>query len=575
MAFLDDKDMRPIGDIFSDVASRRKSAIALSFEGKSIPFGHLLRDVKILARFIRDNTKDGDRVAVFLPNLPQFVIAYFATLFAGRIFVPISLLSIFDSLRQNEDPNTIEPTAKIIHQLIDSHPTIIITVDFLYPLLSKIKFDWLPMFIATSPGDYLPMHVLPVYLAMAKWQNKLVNIPPTCERFKEIISRGIEMSAVPVDQDSVAIIQYSGGTTGDQKGVMLTHRNLVANLWQIRDLIDPWVKDDNEVMLGIIPFFHIYGLSVCINVALLGLQSRLVIMPQFLPKKVVENIENYKVTIFPSVSIMLALITELNINLRKKLRSLRLCVVGAGPIGQSVVDRFLEVSDVKILRAYGQSEASPGISSCLPSDVQPNQIKWAMIGRLLPDIECRIIGDNGDEVSDGQMGNIWISGPNIMLGYWGNVGATDRVRRVIDGVVWLDTGDMGMMMPIDGHRKLFFVDRESDMIKKNGIKVFPSTIERSIMTYTGVSEVSVFGVPDDATGEEVIAVVTLSPGQKYDRAIASRILEHCRRIAESRLHIPKELIVLGNDEFNRFKNPIGKVDKRNLREFIKTRLGVG
>ena len=573
MAFLDDKDMRPIGDIFSDVASRRKSAIALSFEGKSISFGHLLRDVKILARFIRDNTKDGDRVAVFLPNLPQFVIAYFATLFAGRIFVPISLLSIFDSLRQNEDPNTIEPTAKIIHQLIDS--TIIITVDFLYPLLSKIKFDWLPMFIATSPGDYLPMHVLPVYLAMAKWQNKLVNIPPTCERFKEIISRGIEMSAVPVDQDSVAIIQYSGGTTGDQKGVMLTHRNLVANLWQIRDLIDPWVKDDNEVMLGIIPFFHIYGLSVCINVALLGLQSRLVIMPQFLPKKVVENIENYKVTIFPSVSIMLALITELNINLRKKLRSLRLCVVGAGPIGQSVVDRFLEVSDVKILRAYGQSEASPGISSCLPSDVQPNQIKWAMIGRLLPDIECRIIGDNGDEVSDGQMGNIWISGPNIMLGYWGNVGATDRVRRVIDGVVWLDTGDMGMMMPIDGHRKLFFVDRESDMIKKNGIKVFPSTIERSIMTYTGVSEVSVFGVPDDATGEEVIAVVTLSPGQKYDRAIASRILEHCRRIAESRLHIPKELIVLGNDEFNRFKNPIGKVDKRNLREFIKTRLGVG
>jgi len=567
--------MRPIGDIFSDVASRRKSAIALSFEGKSISFGHLLRDVKILARFIRDNTKDGDRVAVFLPNLPQFVIAYFATLFAGRIFVPISLLSIFDSLRQNEDPNTIEPTAKIIHQLIDSHPTIIITVDFLYPLLSKIKFDWLPMFIATSPGDYLPMHVLPVYLAMAKWQNKLVNIPPTCERFKEIISRGIEMSAVPVDQDSVAIIQYSGGTTGDQKGVMLTHRNLVANLWQIRDLIDPWVKDDNEVMLGIIPFFHIYGLSVCINVALLGLQSRLVIMPQFLPKKVVENIENYKVTIFPSVSIMLALITELNINLRKKLRSLRLCVVGAGPIGQSVVDRFLEVSDVKILRAYGQSEASPGISSCLPSDVQPNQIKWAMIGRLLPDIECRIIGDNGDEVSDGQMGNIWISGPNIMLGYWGNVGATDRVRRVIDGVVWLDTGDMGMMMPIDGHRKLFFVDRESDMIKKNGIKVFPSTIERSIMTYTGVSEVSVFGVPDDATGEEVIAVVTLSPGQKYDRAIASRILEHCRRIAESRLHIPKELIVLGNDEFNRFKNPIGKVDKRNLREFIKTRLGVG
>ena len=575
MAFLDDKDMRPIGDIFSDVASRRKSAIALSFEGKSISFGHLLRDVKILARFIRDNTKDGDRVAVFLPNLPQFVIAYFATLFAGRIFVPISLLSIFDSLRQNEDPNTIEPTAKIIHQLIDSHPTIIITVDFLYPLLSKIKFDWLPMFIATSPGDYLPMHVLPVYLAMAKWQNKLVNIPPTCERFKEIISRGIEMSAVPVDQDSVAIIQYSGGTTGDQKGVMLTHRNLVANLWQIRDLIDPWVKDDNEVMLGIIPFFHIYGLSVCINVALLGLQSRLVIMPQFLPKKVVENIENYKVTIFPSVSIMLALITELNINLRKKLRSLRLCVVGAGPIGQSVVDRFLEVSDVKILRAYGQSEASPGISSCLPSDVQPSQIKWAMIGRLLPDIECKIIGENGDEVSDGQMGNIWISGPNIMLGYWGNVGATDRVRRVIDGVVWLDTGDMGMMMPIDGHRKLFFVDRESDMIKKNGIKVFPSTIERSIMTYTGVSEVSVFGVPDDATGEEVIALVTLSPGQKYDRAIASRILEHCRRIAESRLHIPKELIVLGNDEFNRFKNPIGKVDKRNLREFIKTRLGVG
>ena len=566
--------MRPIGDIFSDVASRRKSAIALSFEGKSISFGHLLRDVKILARFIRDNTKDGDRVAVFLPNLPQFVIAYFATLFAGRIFVPISLLSIFDSLRQNEDPNTIEPTAKIIHQLIDSHPTIIITVDFLYPLLSKIKFDWLPMFIATSPGDYLPMHVLPVYLAMAKWQNKLVNIPPTCERFKEIISRGIEMSAVPVDQDSVAIIQYSGGTTGDQKGVMLTHRNLVANLWQIRDLIDPWVKDDNEVMLGIIPFFHIYGLSVCINVALLGLQSRLVIMPQFLPKKVVENIENYKVTIFPSVSIMLALITELNINLRKKLRSLRLCVVGAGPIGQSVVDRFLEVSDVKILRAYGQSEASPGISSCLPSDVQPNQIKWAMIGRLLPDIECRIIGDNGDEVSDGQMGNIWISGPNIMLGYWGNVGATDRVRRVIDGVVWLDTGDMGMMMPIDGHRKLFFVDRESDMIKKNGIKVFPSTIERSIMTYTGVSEVSVFGVPDDAMGEEVIAVVTLSPGQKYDRAIASRILEHCRRIAENRLHIPKELIVLDSDEFNRFKNPIGKVDKRSLREFIKTKLGV-
>ena len=574
MAFLDDKDMRPIGDIFSDVALRRKSAIALSFEGKSMSFGHLLRDVKILAKFIRDNTKDGDRVAVFLPNSPQFVITYFATLFAGRIFVPISLLSIFDSLRQNKDPNTIEPTAKIIHQLIDSRPAIIITVDFLYPLLSKIKFDWLPMFITTSLGDYLPMHVLPVYLAMAKWQNKLVNIPPTCERFKEIISRGVEMNAVPVDQDSVAIIQYSGGTTGDQKGVMLTHRNLVANLWQIRDLIDPWVKDDNEVMLGVIPFFHIYGLSVCINVALLGLQSRLVIMPQFLPKKVVENIENYKVTIFPSVSIMLALITELNINLRKKLRSLRLCVVGAGPIGQSVVDRFLEVSDVKILRAYGQSEASPGISSCLPSDVQPSQIKWAMIGRLLPDIECKIIGENGDEVSDGEMGNIWISGPNIMLGYWGNVGATDRVRRVIDGVVWLDTGDMGMMMPIDGHRKLFFVDRESDMIKKNGIKVFPSTIERSIMTYTGVSEVSVFGVPDDATGEEVIAVVTLSPGQKYDRAIASRILEHCRRIAENRLHIPKELIVLDSDEFNRFKNPIGKVDKRSLREFIKTKLGV-
>jgi len=572
MAFLDDKDTRPIGDIFSDVALRRKSAIALSFEGKSMSFGHLLRDVKVLARFIRDNTKDGDRVAVFLPNLPQFVIAYLATLFAGRIFVPISLLSIFDSLRQNEDPNTIEPTAKIIHQLIDSHPTIIITVDFLYPLLSKIKFDWLPMFITTSPGDYLPMHVLPVYLAMARWQNKLVDIPPTCERFKEIISRGIEMSAVPVDQDSVAVIQYSGGTTGDQKGVMLTHRNLVANLWQIRDLIDPWVKDGNEVTLGVIPFFHIYGLSVCINLALLGLQSKLVIMPQFLPKKVAENIENYKVTIFPGVSIMLALITELNIDLKRKLRSLRLCVVGAGPISQSVADRFLEVSDVKILRAYGQSEASPGISSCLPSDVQPGQIEWAMIGRLLPDIECKIVDESGNEVSDGQTGNIWISGPNVMLGYWHNMEATNKVRKNIDGVVWLDTGDMGMMMLIDGIRKLFFVDRESDMIKKNGVKVFPSNIERSIMAYVGVSEVSVFGVPDDATGEEVIAVVTLSPGQKYDRAVAARILEHCRKIAENRLHVPKEVIILDNDEFNKFKNPIGKVDKRSLREFIKTKL---
>ncbi len=470
--------------------------------------------------------RKGDRVALMLPNCPQFVVAFYGAMRIGAI--PVNTNPMYVSREMRE-------------QFEDSGCETVVLLDQFYPRLREIHAATrVRRVIVVDVAESLPWHArLLVRLAQAR-KGERVGVPAETDTywFRDLV-RAYPPTPPGADlkPSDVALLQYTGGTTGTPKAAMLTHRNLVANSLQAGAWF-PRAVQGREIFLGAIPFFHVYGLTSVLLFGV-GVGAEMVIVPRPRPVDIVLHaIQRFRATLFPGVPTLYAAINEHPRVKEYDLRSGALCVSGAAPLPREVFERFEALTGGRLVEGYGLTETSP-FTHCTPLF---GERRPASIGLPLPDTDARIVDmTSGEPLPPGEEGELEVRGPQVMLGYWGRPEETAEVFH--DG--WLRTGDVARMDP-DG----FFhvVDRRKDMIDASGFKVLPREVEEVLLMHPKVREAVVAGVPDAYRGETVKAFVVLKPGES---ATGEEIVEFCRlhlaafkvpRKVEFRSELPKSLV---------------------------------
>jgi long-chain acyl-CoA synthetase len=483
----------------------------------------------------------GDRIAIMLPNLPQTIIAYFGILKAGAYVVQINPLYVGPEIAQ---------------QLTDSGAQTLVTLDQFYPKVQPLM-DRTPLkrLILTSIRDYLPWLKRLLYPLKARGQGQaqeVKRVPPLYD-FRRLLKKApVGSPRVNVSPDDIAILQYTGGTTGIPKGVMLSHRNLVTNAVQCRHWLQT-LREGEEVFLGVLPFFHVYGMTACQNLSML-IGGTIVLLPRFQVDEVLKTISAERVTAFPGIPAMYLAVNSHPKAAEYNLSSVRLCISGAGPLYAEVQDRFEKLTGSRLVEGYGLTEAGP-VTHCNPI-AGPRHSRC--IGLPLPDTDARVVEpETGSFVlGTGEIGELQVKGPQIMRGYWNQTSETAGALK--NG--WLCTGDLVKM---DDEGFFYVQDRKKDMIKTGGMNVYPREIDECLCQHHKVKEACVIGIPQDLRGEKIKAFVVLKEGEQ---ASAAELLEHCRqRLAKFK--VPKQI------EFRTElpKTLVGKVLRRVLLEEERSR----
>jgi len=517
----------PLHQLLIDTARRFPDRAALQFYGRRISYRQFdaLTD-RFAQALLRLGVRKGERVAIMLPNCPQAVIAYFGALKAGAWVVATNPLYV---------------GAEIAHQMTDAGAETIVALDLFYPRINEVQ-DRTPLkrIILTAVSDYLPWLKRMLYPLKARRQGQLIEverIPPIYD-FRSLIEEAPpEPPPVNVTSDDIALLQYTGGTTGIPKGAMLTHRNLVANAVQCRWWLHR-LREGEEVFLGVLPLFHIYGMTTCQNLALL-IGGTLVLLPRFQPDEVLKAIAAHRPTAFPGIPAMyLALINHQKVG-EYDLTSIRFCISGAGPLFAEVQERFEKLTGARLIEGYGLTEAGP-VTHCNPIVGRRNS---RCIGLPVPDTDARMVDlETGRLVTaPGETGELQVKGPQVMRGYWNQ--AAETTAALQDG--WLATGDLVRM---DEEGFFYILDRKKDMIKSGGMNVYPREVDECLCQHPKVKEACVIGIPQELRGEKIKAFVVLKEGEQ---ATAAEILEHCRqrmanfkvpRLVEFRRELPKTLV---------------------------------
>jgi len=492
--------------------------------------------------------QQGDRVAIALPNIPQYPIAFYGALRAGAVAVPT---------------NPLYTGREMQHQLADSGARFIVMMDEFYPTVRSVRAETaLENVILTSPADYLPplLHTLyPLSQLRAKRQephltNKELHEDKTLHSMSEMLvphtKKGIELFNLPAlsSGDDLAVLQYTGGTTGLSKGAMLTHRNLLANAMQTRNWT-PQVRDAAEVSLCVAPFFHSYGLTVGMNLSILA-AATMVLLPRFKSADVLKAIRQYRPTLFPGIPTMyLAIMREAGKH-TEQLSSIKFCISGAAPLPAKIQHDFEEATHGRLVEGYGLSEAAP-VTHCNPLT---DNCRNGSIGLPLPDVDSAILDQvTGKPLPTGEIGEIAVKGPNIMKGYWNRKDETEATFT--NG--WMHTGDLGKM---DEDGFFYVVERAKDLILASGFNVYPREVEEVLFHHPAVQEAAVAGTPDEYRGETVAAFVVLKPGYAPTDETRQSILAYCKQNLAA-YKVPKLL------EFRQTlpKSIIGKVLRRELK----------
>jgi long-chain acyl-CoA synthetase len=524
--------------LLADAARDFPHAPALHFEGRTSSYAELAEQAwRLAGALARLGVTKGTRVGIILPNSPQVIVSFFATLRLGAVVVL---------------NNPIYTEHELEHQLGDASVEVLICVDLLYervrPLRERLGIREV---IVTSMLDELPAlkRVLAPYTKRGREASATVSRDEPVLHWRDLLRRVDDKPPeAEVDPSSdLALLQYTGGTTGLAKGVMLSHANLLANVEQVR----AWFPDadpGHEVMMAVLPFFHVYGLTVCL---LLGVRLRaaLVLLPRFDLSAVVSSIDHYRPTLFPGVPTMYVAINNAVAGGGHDLSSIKACLSGAAPLPREVAERFERFSGGRLVEGYGLSECSP---VALANPIYGKR-KAGTIGMPLPDTLARVVdpADPSQALPAGQAGELALRGPQVMVGYWSRPDETEQVLR--DG--WLLTGDMAVM---DEEGYFSIVDRKKDLIIAGGYNVYPREVEEVLYGHPKIEEVCVVGVPDPYRGETVKAFVVLRDGERAT-------VEEIREFAKGRLaayKVPRS--VEFRDELP--KTLIGKVLRRALVE---------
>jgi len=529
----------PVFAYLDRAAAEHPERTAVLFRNVRMTYAELHRRAEATACALRERgVGAGDRVAIMLPNLPQTVVAYWAVLKAGATAVMVNPLSMEHELT---------------HQLPDAGCRLIVTLDLLWPRiealwerlgLERAVLTTIPEALA-FPMDWLARLKLwrEGKRADVRYDNRRVI------RWKELTRCAGRYSAPNVlPHTDLALLQYTGGTTGAAKGCMISHANLVANVEQIRAILFA-VGDRPEVFLGILPYFHVYGLTLCLNFPV-AIAATMAPFARFEPHEILARIKTVRPTIFPGApSVYVALMQQKGFA-EAGWDALRYCVSGSAPMPQEVQRRFTELTGAEILEGYGLTEASP------VTHVNPlrGKRKAGSIGLPFPDTEARVVDmDAGgpNPLPPGKAGELIIKGPQVMRGYWNRPDETASTLR--NG--WLYTGDIAVM---DEEGYFFIVDRKKDMIITGGYNVYPREIDEVLYEHPGIKEAVAVGIPHRTRGEVIKAFVVAQDGQTLSRA---EVLAWCKeklasykvpRHVEFRDSLPKTLV--------------GKVLRRALRE---------
>ncbi|WP_216328715.1 long-chain-fatty-acid--CoA ligase [Deinococcus aestuarii] len=518
-------------DLLRRSAERYPDRVALTFLGATTTYRRLWQDARRFAAALQKlGVRPGERVSVMLPNCPQFVVAFYGALLAGATVVNTSPLYVASELE---------------HQLQDSGSETLILLDAFYPRYQEVA-SRVPVkrVIVTGIQDALPFPKNVLYPLKARREGTWVDVRAggTVFHFSSLLrSQAPAPQAVTIRPDDVALLQYTGGTTGVPKGAMLTHGNLVANAEQARAWMTD-LREGQEVTLAAIPFFHVYGMTVAMNLSvLIGATIALVPNPRDV-RMVLSQITASKATLFPGVPTLYNAINNHPDTPKHDLTTIRACISGSAPLLLETARRFRALTGgANLVEGYGLTEASP-ITHTNPIFGDQRE---GSIGLPMPGVDALVVGEDGEPVLSGEVGELWVAGPNVMKGYWNRPDETAKVLREAHGQTWLLTGDLAA---VDGDGYFRIVDRKKDLIIAGGYNVYPREVEEVLMTHPAVLEAAAVGLPDAYRGESVHAVVALRPDLK---ATEAEIIAHCKaslspykvpRSVEFRAELPKTAV---------------------------------
>ncbi|MEK2645332.1 AMP-binding protein [Bdellovibrio sp. BCCA] len=528
-------------DMYEESVRMFTSKKAFTNMGVSLTFSDLDRKVDQFASFLQNELKlkKGDRIAIQMPNVLQFPVIAFAALRSGLTIV---------------NTNPLYTAKEMQHQFKDSGAkAVVILANYAHLLEQILKDTDIESVVVTEIADLFPTPKRILVNSVVKYIKKMVpayNIPHAYT-FRQALELGAMKPSqrVPTTLDDIAFLQYTGGTTGVAKGAMLLHRNVLANVMQIRDWMQPKLREGEEVAIAALPLYHIFALTLnCLGLLRYGAENILITNPRDIPG-FIKELKKTPFTVMAGVNTLFNALMNNPEFMTVNFSRVKVSVAGAMTLQKSVAEKWMELTKSVIVEGYGLTEASP-VVSCNPID---GTDKVGSIGLPFPSTDVKLVNDDDQEVPMGEPGELVCKGPQVMAGYWNRPDETAKVLK--DG--WLKTGDVAVV-DADGFFKI--VDRKKDMILVSGFNVYPNEVEEAIASHPGVLEVAAIGVPDEHSGEIVKAVVV----KKDPNLTAEDVIAHARksltnykvpRLVEFRTELPK--------------TNVGKILRRALRETTK------
>ncbi|AOE86639.1 long-chain-fatty-acid--CoA ligase FadD1 [Pseudomonas sp. TCU-HL1] len=479
---------------------------AFSNLGKTLTYGELFELSGAFAAYLQNHTdlKPGDRIAVQLPNILQYPVVVFGAMRAGLIVV---------------NTNPLYTAREMEHQFNDSGAKALVCLANMAHLAEEVlPKTGVKHVIVTEVGDLLPTFKRLLVNAVIKHVKKMVppfSLPLSVKLNDALAKgRGRAVKEVTPQSGDIAVLQYTGGTTGVAKGAMLTHRNLVANMLQVKALMGANMEAGNEILIAPLPLYHIYAFTFhCMAMMLIGGHNILISNPRDLPA-MTKELAKFKFTGFVGLNTLFVALCN-NEDFRKlDFSSLKATFSGGMALQQATAERWEQVTGCAICEGYGMTETSPVVSVNL---FENNQI--GTIGIPVPSTQCKVVDDEGKDVGLGAPGELCVKGPQVMKGYWQRQEATDEI---LDADGWLKTGDVAVIQD-DGFMRI--VDRKKDMILVSGFNVYPNELEDVLATLPGVLQCAAIGVPDEKSGEAIKMFVVAKPGVSLTK---EQVMEHMR-----------------------------------------------
>ncbi len=532
----------PLYAFLENSARKFPSRTAMVFYGNRVTYSRAWDEARRLAAALkRLGMETGDRVGLLLPNVPQFVVAYNAILAAGGTVVPV---------------NPLNPVEEIERELKETDARILIILD---RLLDKLPAERPENLIVAEAAGYTPTHLR--LLSRLRYNVKSVE---GALRFEEIV-KGPPLEVFPVidPREDLAVILYTSGTTGQPKGVMLTHHSLVANALQSYHWLRGWgysAKPQHAgwpIILCAVPFFHSYGMTVGMNEAV-QFGCTLIMIPEPSAEAIMKGIQAGKATHLPAIPRFIREILSHPDLDRYDLSSLTSCVSGGASIDPDDIEKFVALTGARFYQGYGLTEAGPS-THCTPIEGEPN---YSSAGLAFPDTDAKIVDLQLGEVEmpTGEKGELLVRGPQIMKGYWKAQEETDRV--LVDG--WLHTGDI---CSIDERGYLYIYGRKRDRIIAEGHTVWPQEVEDALSSHLDVELAAAFGVPDPLRcSTDVQALVTLKEGADKE-GLEGRLLDHCRERLQF-FQVPARVMVVDSMPLT----TMGEVDRLAIEGEVERRI---